>query len=48
MEAEIVEKERQIFEAKEQAILDFKASKELEDIKINFVKEAFIRGFKLY
>ena len=47
-EAEIVEKERQISKAKEQAILDFKTSKELEDIKIDFAKEAFIRGFELY
>ena len=48
VEVEIAEKERQISEAKEQAILDFKVTKDLEDTKINFTKEAFIRGFELY
>ena len=47
VEAEIVEKKRQILEAKEQVVQDFKASKELEDIKIDFAQEAFIRDFEL-
>ncbi|EHA8589576.1 hypothetical protein COCNU_scaffold011065G000010 [Cocos nucifera] len=47
VEAEIAEGEKWIAEAKEWAILDFKASKELEDNKIAFTKEAFIKRFKL-
>ena len=46
-EAIIFKGERRIAEAKEQIILDFKALKELEDIKIKFAKEAFVKGFEL-
>ena len=48
VEVEVVEKEKQILESKDQAILDFKASKEMEDMKIDFVKIAFIKRFKLF
>ena len=48
MKAEVAEGRRQIAEAKEQTILDFKASKKLEDTKIEFAKKAFIKGFEFY
>ena len=43
-EAKVIEKERHISKAKEQAVLDFKTSTEIEDIKIDFGK---IKGFEL-
>ena len=46
-ENKIAKKERQISEVKEQVVLDFKVSNDLENININFANEAFIRGFKL-
>ena len=46
-EAEVTEGKKWVAEAKKQAILDFKASRELEDIKIEFTKKAFGRDFNL-
>ena len=46
-EAKVIEKEKQILEAKDKSIVDFKVSKEMEDIKIDFTKIAFIQGFEL-
>ena len=46
-EAKVAEREKQVVEAKKQAIQDFKASRKLEDIKIEFAEEAFGKGFDL-
>ena len=46
-EAKVTEGERWVAKAMKQAILDFKSSKEQEDIKIEFAREAFGKDFDL-